>query len=112
MTRYCCQVNAASPLLLSLICWGPPLALALEAALLLLEGAEADEDIIGLEVARGGDEAEIISLISQLRIINLNYQAVPVAVEGDAALSHMDSAGGVAEGSLLARQGGEGCGRC
>ena len=64
MTRYCCQVNAASPLVLSLIYWGPPLALDLEAAL-LLEGAEADEDIIGLEVARGGDEAVITSLISQ-----------------------------------------------
>ena len=66
--------NSSSPLVLSLICWGPPLALALEAAL-LLEGAEADEDIIGLEVARGGDEAEIMSLISQLIINNLNQQS-------------------------------------
>ena len=51
--------------------------------------AEAD-DIIGVaevaEVARGGDEA-------------------------DAAPSHMDSGGG-AVGSLLARQGGEGCDLC
>ena len=98
-------------MVLSLICWGPPLALALEAAL-LLEGAEADEDIIGLEVARGGDEAAIMSLISQ--VIKVKGNNVPVAVEGDAALSHMDSATGGAAGvgSLLARQGGEGCGRC
>ena len=52
--------------------------------------AEAD-DIIGVaevaEVARGGDEA-------------------------DAAPSHMDSGGGGAVGSLLARQGGEGCDLC
>ena len=68
------------------------MALDLEAALLLEDGAimaEAD-DIVGVavaaeEVARGGDEV-----------------AAP-------APSHMDGGGA---GSLLARQGGEGCDLC